>query len=593
MKRVFLLFCVALILILSCQSADQRLAPKALEDIRIEDIRTNITINPEKALFLIGAFRTRYLKGDEQGLRASELSDLEQRAIHALREVFLQAVSSGDYVRALSLRRSLSLFEVPEISEVSIYLNLAQDFLEKDADLSAFLALYSAQMLQAQDDAILEPFYKRAVQLGEFTTAAWIASCMSAEKSSQDTTQRPHIVEASVAQMLKGVATVWVDRGVKRQNGVSVLDRGIGSAFFVSSNGYLITNYHVIQSEVDPEYNSFSRLYIRMGDSSSLRIPAKVIGWDIDLDLALIQAEITPEYVFSMMDLAHPVVGDTIRVIGSPAGLEKTVSSGIVSAVSRRFLTLGDVFQIDAAVNQGNSGGPVIDSQGRLAGLAFAGLEQFQGLNFALSAERLRAVLPQLLAGGKNDHAWIGLAVHADYDGLKLLYTLPQTPVRELLPSPDGTFKSFCSIAPDNDANTAIIRYQDELLRRRPGELIELSLENGTQYILRCDIRPEKPLVQALKMESKERLTAVLYGFSVKSAGSLAFEQRYSVDKVYHGTIAEEAGLSINDPIIFRNFVIFEDDDFAVLEIAVKKRKMGFLESWVSLPASLQSSDIL
>jgi len=88
----------------------------------------------------------------------------------------------------------------------------------------------------------------------------------------------------------------------------------------------------------------------------------------------LLKTEITPEYVFSVVDWAVPSVGESVFAIGSPIGLEQTVTQGIVSALGRRFLQIGDVIQIDAAVNQGNSGGPVVDMSGRLVGIVFAGI---------------------------------------------------------------------------------------------------------------------------------------------------------------------------------------------------------------------------
>ena len=79
--------------------------------------------------------------------------------------------------------------------------------------------------------------------------------------------------------MIKGTVTVWVDRGLRIENGVGYADRVIGSGFFIDPRGYFITNYHVIQSEVDPKYEGYSRLYIKLPGDSDTRVPAKVIGW--------------------------------------------------------------------------------------------------------------------------------------------------------------------------------------------------------------------------------------------------------------------------------------------------------------------------
>ena len=129
----------------------------------------------------------------------------------------------------------------------------------------------------------------------------------------------------------------------------------IGSGFFIDANGYLITNYHVIQSEVDPEYEGFSRVYIKRAENPTVRIPAKVVGWDATFDLALLKMEINPEVYFQLGSAEDLNIGSRIYAIGSPAGLEQTLTSGIVSAQNRRLLSLGSVLQIDAPVNHGSS----------------------------------------------------------------------------------------------------------------------------------------------------------------------------------------------------------------------------------------------
>ena len=235
----------------------------------------------------------------------------------------------------------------------------------------------------------------------------------------------------TVRKMMKGVVTVWVDRGITIEKGLGRADRMIGSGFFIDKNGFLITNYHVIQSEVDPEYEGFSRVYVKPAGNTSVRIPAKVIGWDPIFDLALLKTEITPEVSFVLGSSEDLNLGSRIYAIGSPAGLEQTLTSGIVSAKDRRFLSLGSVLQIDAPVNHGSSGGPIIDEAGRVQAIVFAGLERQEGLNFAIPVELLKLILPQLYGGGAAVHAWMasyGLSVPeaiGQRGGAKLVYTLP------------------------------------------------------------------------------------------------------------------------------------------------------------------------
>ncbi|MCG8477506.1 MAG: S1C family serine protease, partial [Spirochaetales bacterium] len=138
------------------------------------------------------------------------------------------------------------------------------------------------------------------------------------------------------ADMLAGTVTIWVNRGIRIQNGVGVPDRVIGSGFFVDPRGYLITNYHVISSEVDPEYEGFSRLFIKLPGRPDERVPARVIGYDRIFDLALLKVEIDPAYVFSLSDTRELEPGEAVLALGSPGGLDSTITSGIVSASGRR-----------------------------------------------------------------------------------------------------------------------------------------------------------------------------------------------------------------------------------------------------------------
>ena len=170
-----------------------------------------------------------------------------------------------------------------------------------------------------------------------------------------------------------------VDRGIKGENALGYADRVIGSGFFIDDKGHFVTNYHVIESEVDTSYEGYSRVYVKLYKDSATRIPAKVIGYDKALDLALLKTEAIPPYVFSLGSSADLDVGDAIYAIGSPLGLENTITSGIVSAKDRYLFSIAQVMQIDAAVNSGNSGGPIIDKNGNVKAVVFAGIMEYEG----------------------------------------------------------------------------------------------------------------------------------------------------------------------------------------------------------------------
>ena len=362
------------------------------------------------------------------------------------------------------------------------------DALYQEAEAAAEKALEAAAADGKWDAALrisrsLAVLGKQPVQWSEETLAAaqreawkekgFSALVQSASGPLPDASAEAPSIE-TVRKMMKGVVTVWVDRGITIEKGLGRADRMIGSGFFIGKNGFLITNYHVIQSEVDPEYEGFSRVYVKPAGNTSVRIPAKVIGWDPIFDLALLKTEITPEVSFVLGSSEDLNLGSRIYAIGSPAGLEQTLTSGIVSAKDRRFLSLGSVLQIDAPVNHGSSGGPIIDEAGRVQAIVFAGLERQEGLNFAIPVELLKLILPQLYGGGAAVHAWMasyGLSVPeaiGQRGGAKLVYTLPGASASCI---PAGTLITRINDRPVADLEAL----QAELMRFSAGTIVKIS----------------------------------------------------------------------------------------------------------------------
>jgi S1-C subfamily serine protease len=297
--------------------------------------------------------------------------------------------------------------------------------------------------------------------------------------------------------------------------------------------------------------------------------------------------------VFSLVDWVIPRVGDTVLAIGSPGGLEKTVTQGIVSALGRRFLQIGDVIQIDAAVNHGNSGGPVVDTEGRLVGIVFAGVEQFEGLNFAVPAERLAAALPALIAGGKAQRPWLGLVVSETNRGAEIVYVAPYTPAAEHQIAEGLLIAGINGEAVSAPQGALIPALQDRLFPGRPGELVALTGSGGERLVLMTAPRPEMPLAEAAQKDSRERLVAPLFGLILSPSTNRGLAATYLVKKVVRGSAADEAGLSEQDPVSIRSLRFEEEEGYVLLDINVKKRRMGYLETFMRLLALLDSPDTL
>ena len=602
--------------LISCQTqaaAERRLAPpKSVKDFRLDDIDRYVSEDPARAIHLLEVYEilygpgSVYPDGTDSEVR-ERLDNSREAAIAGLKSAQEKAIQEKRWTDAASLARSLSRLEVDVPStgeEPELVLEYAKEQLAAGNKLPAFLAAVQAHALKplSFDDALL--FLEKAAEDRQRRTAAFFMEILANDDAERSLGISQELIayaqgRDTVADMIKGVATVLVDRGIRVQQGMGVPDRVLGSAFFVDSSGYLITNYHVISSEVDPTYQGYSRLYIRMGDSASARVPARVIGWDTAMDLALIKTELTPEYVFSVVDWVMPGVGETVYAIGSPVGLEKTVTQGIVSALGRRFLQIGDVIQIDASVNAGNSGGPVVDMSGRLVGIVFAGIEEYQGLNFAVPAEKLAAALPAMIAGGKAERPWLGLSLSEGPDGAEIIYVSPSTPAAEQQIKEGSVIRRVNGETVSAAQGSLIPVLQNRLFPLRPGELVSLEVADPggivKNYVLALAPRPVVPMADAAGKDSRERLTAPLFGIvlTTQTSTGSGFFSSYLVKKVIRGSVADEAGLSENDPVSIRNFRVFEKDGYALLDINVKKRRTGYIETSMRLPALLDTPDTL
>ena len=613
LKMPLLLILFPVLVFSACMTpvkAERRLLPlRSTGEFRQEDIERYAQDDPVRAIHLIGMYQRLYGTGSvfpEQKylLLSAKIDSLETQAVENLKSAQIGAIASGRWDEAASLARSLSVLGIDVEStgeEPDLVLKAAKDQLEAGNDLLAFLGAVRAHELRPlePEDALL--FLDRAFDIKQRRTAAFFLAVAESrlegrEKEVSVPEQYRSYVSGrdSAADMIRGVATVLVDRGYRVERGMGMPDRILGSAFFVDKSGLLITNYHVIASEVDPGYEGYSRMYIRMGDSASVRVPAKVVGWDKAMDLALIRAEVTPEYVFSVADRVIPGVGETVYAIGSPGGLEKTVTRGIVSALGRRFLQIGDVMQIDAMVNHGNSGGPVVDEEGRLVGIVFAGVEQYPGLNFAVPAERLAAALPAMIRGGKAERPWLGLTIAETAQGAEIIYVAPFTPAAEQQIPEGSRIVRFNGMELSAPQGALIPAYQEVLFANKPGELVSLEIDNGEKYTLMTVPRPDIPLANAARVDTRERLAAPLFGIVLSPAiMEGVFSSAYQVKKVVRGSVADEAGLSEQDPISIRGFRVVEKEGYALLDINVKKRRTGYLETTMRLPAALDSPDTL
>ena len=203
-----------------------------------------------------------------------------------------------------------------------------------------------------------------------------------------------------------GPAVVSMTVGRRDRNGRTE-PTGAGSGVIVTPDGYVLTNNHVVEGA--------SRLEAALTDGRAL--PADFVGADPSTDLALVRLAATDLPVAALGRSASLRVGQLVVAIGNPMGFQSTVSAGVVSALGRSFRSrtgrlIDNVIQTDVALNPGSSGGPLVDSSGRVVGINTAIIAMAQGLSFAIPIDTASWVIGELLAHGRVRRASLGLVAH-------------------------------------------------------------------------------------------------------------------------------------------------------------------------------------
>ncbi len=229
---------------------------------------------------------------------------------------------------------------------------------------------------------------------------------------------------------------------------------GLGSGVIVSDNGYILTNFHVVEGA--------DQIEVALNDGHSLK--AKLVGGDPESDLAVLQIDAAraqafkaPAMTLGRMD--NVSVGDVVLAIGNPFGVGQTVTMGIVSALGRSHLginTFENFIQTDAAINPGNSGGALIDVHGNLVGINSAIYSRTGGslgIGFAIPVSSARSIMEQIIRTGAVTRGWIGVEAQEITPELAESFGLP-----------DNEGALIAGVVRGSPADTAGIRPGDVLL---------------------------------------------------------------------------------------------------------------------------------
>lgn len=214
----------------------------------------------------------------------------------------------------------------------------------------------------------------------------------------------------TVSRVFNNVAPAVVhilNKGVNsnRRNGRNEEKQATGSGFVISSDGYVITNNHVVEGARE--------LHVVFGDGSKLK--AELKGADPSTDIAVLKFDAAYSKALSFANSDQIVPGQIAIAIGNPYGLQQTVTAGVVSATGRTLRAsngrlIDDIIQTDAALNPGNSGGPLLNSEGQVIGVNTAIIPSAQGICFAVSSNITAFIAGELIMHGRIKRAQLGIA---------------------------------------------------------------------------------------------------------------------------------------------------------------------------------------
>jgi putative serine protease PepD len=258
-----------------------------------------------------------------------------------------------------------------------------------------------------------------------------------------------------------------------------------GSGFVVSKDGYIVTNDHVVEGA--------SSVKAKIGDGKTL--DAKVVGTDASTDLALLKVDASNLTPLTLGDSDQVQVGDPAYAIGNPYGLDRTLTTGVISALQRQIsspngYTIDDVLQTDAAINPGNSGGPLFNSAGQVIGVnsqietsgsSSSGSEGGNvGIGFAIPSNTVKSVVDQLMQGGKVSHAYLGVSTQDTSNGAQVAQVSAGSPAEQ-----GGLQQGDVITAIGGKAVTSSSALSSMVDEHKPGDTVQLKVvRNGSEKTL-------------------------------------------------------------------------------------------------------------
>ena len=329
----------------------------------------------------------------------------------------------------------------------------------------------------------------------------------------------------------------------------------LGSGFIIDRDGYIVTNNHVVENA--------DQIKVKLANEKEF--DAKIVGRDPKTDLALIKIAASSDLVpLKMGNSASLEVGTWVVAIGSPFGLEQTVTAGIVSAKGRIIGSgpYDDFIQTDASINPGNSGGPLLNMKGEVVGINTAIIASGQGIGFAIPINLANGIIAQLKASGEVTRGWLGVGIQnltpelAEYYKVKDKKGVLITHVFEGDPADKGGIKVKDIIIEIDGKSVSTAR---ELSRTIAGIVVGkktaiLLIRNGkekTVYIKIAKRQDDESLVRK-ETESSDELGLMASELTLETARQLGYDENEKgviITNVKPGSKGEHAGIRQGDLI--------------------------------------------
>ena len=386
-----------------------------------------------------------------------------------------------------------------------------------------------------------------------------------------------------VSSLVNGTVTIWVDKGTKVQNGLLYADRVIGSGFFISKDGYIVTNNHVV--------GQADEITVKLNDSREFK--GRIIGTDETTDLALVKIDAKNLPAIKIGNSDDLKLGQWVLAVGNPFNLTSTVTAGIVSAKARTLGANGveSFIQTDAAINAGNSGGALVNAQGELVGInsmIYSQTGSYAGYGFAIPTTIMNKVVADLKVYGTVQRAILGVQgqdVDKYIDSEKSkgntpdLGTVKGVYIAKVSDSSAaeeaGLEKGDIITQIDGKEVTKMSELQEQIAQHKPGDKVKISyLHNKKPKTVDITLRNSQGTTKVMQEVDLDQLGVSLRPISDEEMQNLNLSYGLVINNIRRGKMME-AGAT-------KGTILLEVND----------EKMKSLDDWEEVVKSAnQSSD--